>query len=87
MEFEFDAKKSQINSKKHGINFEEAQFLWCDARRLVVEARSKTESRFALIALRGGKMWTAIYTMRDDRIRIISVRRARNGEEQGYYNS
>lgn len=87
MEFEFDEKKSHVNSKKHGIDFEEAQFLWCDARRIVVEVRSETESRFALIALLGGKMWTAIYTMRETRIRIISVRRSRNGEEKGYYNS
>ena len=69
MDFEFDEKKSQINAKKHGINFEEAQFLWCDARRVVVEARSSTEPRFALMALLGGKIWTAIYTMREERIR------------------
>ena len=87
MDFEFDEKKSQINAKKHGINFEEAQFLWCDARRVVVEARSSTEPRFALIALLGGKIWTAVYTMRGERIRIISVRRSRDGEEEGYHNS
>ncbi len=87
MEFEFDERKSQINAKKHGIDFEEAQFLWCDARRVAVEARSETEPRFALIALFGGKIWTAIYTMREDRIRIISVRRSRDGEEEGYHNS
>jgi uncharacterized DUF497 family protein len=87
MEFEFNEKKSQSNAKKHGIDFEQAQFLWCDARRVVVEVRSETEARFALIALFDGKIWTAIYTMREDRIRIISVRRSRDGEEEGYHNS
>ncbi len=87
MDFEFDEKKSQINVEKHGIDFEESQFLWCDARRIVVEARSETEPRFALIAILGTQLWTAVYTMREDRIRIISVRRSRNGEKEGYYNS
>jgi uncharacterized DUF497 family protein len=87
MDFEFDESKSRGNAEKHGIDFEEAQFLWCDARRVVVEARSETEPRFVLIALLGGKIWTAIFTMREDRIRIISVRRSRDGEEEGYHNS
>ena len=30
MEFEFDAKKSEINKKKHGIDFSEAQAIWDD---------------------------------------------------------
>ena len=87
MEFEFDEKKSRINAEKHGIDFEQAQFLWCDARRVVVETRSETEPLFALIGLLGGKIWTAIYTMREDRIRMISVRRSRDGEKEGYHNS
>lgn len=87
MEFEFDEEKSRINAKKHGIDFDQAQFLWCDARRVVVEARSETEPRFVLIALYSGKIWTAVYTMRKDRIRMISVRRSRDGEEEGYHNS
>lgn len=87
MEFEFDEEKSRINAKKHGIDFDQAQFLWCDARRVVVEARSETEPRFALIALYSAKIWTAVYTMRKDRIRMISVRRSRDGEEEGYHNS
>ncbi len=71
MDFEFDAKKSQSNAEKHGIDFEEAQILWCDEKRLVVEARSETELRYANIARHGGKLWTAIYTLREDQIRII----------------
>lgn len=33
------------------------------------------------------RIWTAIFTVRDDKIRIISVRRARDGEAKGYYHS
>ena len=85
MEFEFDEKKSRSNLKKHGMDFSEAQFLWLDPKRLEVTARSESESRFALIALYGDRLWTAIFTIREERIRIISVRRSRNEEEQGYY--
>ena len=87
MEFEFDGTKSLINAEKHGIDFTEAQLLWRDERRLVVEARTETEPRYAIIASHEGKLWTAIFTVREDRIRIISVRRSRHGEEEGYYNS
>jgi uncharacterized protein len=87
MEFEFDETKSVINAEKHGIDFTEAQLLWCDELRLVLQARSETEPRYAIIASYAGKLWTAIFTVRENRIRIISVRRSRHGEEKGYYNS
>jgi uncharacterized DUF497 family protein len=87
MDFEFDKKKSLNNAEKHEIDFQAAQFLWSDPRRLVIKARSETEPRYALIALLGGQLWTAVYTLREERIRIISVRRSRDGEKKGYHNS
>jgi uncharacterized protein len=85
VEFEFDEKKSRSNLEKHGIDFFEAQFLWLDPKRLEVAARSESEPRFTLIALHQNRFWTAIFTIREERIRIISVRRSRHEEEQGYY--
>ena len=87
MEFEYDLQKSESNQKKHGIGFDEAKHLWDDVNRLQVEAKSETEPRFALIALYGDKLWTAFFTIREERIRIISVRRARVGEGRLYYES
>ena len=87
MEFEYNPQKSESNQKKHGIDFEEAKHLWGDVNRLQVEAKSETEPRFALIAIYEDKLWTAFYTIRKERIRIISVRRARNGEGRLYYES
>jgi uncharacterized DUF497 family protein len=84
MDFEFDEAKSQANLVKQRINFVEAQDLWLDPKRVEVEARSETEPRFAVIARRRGKLWTAICTTRGNRVRIISVRRSRHGEEEGY---
>lgn len=87
MEFEYDHKKSDINLRKHGIDFERAKLLWDDEKRLVVPARSSTEPREALIAALDGVYWTAVYTLRGEAIRLISVRRSRNEEIENYYHS
>ncbi|MBG7606808.1 MAG: BrnT family toxin [Verrucomicrobia bacterium] len=87
MDFEFDEKKSISNAEKHGIDFNSARNLWNDERRLIISARSMDEPRYAIIAKHQGKLWTAIYTLRKEKIRIISIRRSRHGEEEGYHHS
>ena len=85
--FEFDSDKSTANLAKHGIDFEAAQALWRDDRRLTLHSsRSKDEERWLMIGLIAEQGWTAIITYRDDVIRIISVRRARKEEMQLYGN-
>ena len=80
MEFEYDPAKSETNKKKHGINFEEAQALWFDPDSKGFIAKSDDEDRFAIIANLKGKLWVGFYTPRENKIRIISVRRARTNE-------
>lgn len=86
MEFEFDRSKSDSNREKHGIDFVEAQILWDDAKHIIAPAFSITEERFALIGSCLGKVWTCVFTIRGENVRIISVRRARHGEKEGYYH-
>ena len=86
VEFEYDPKKSHANAEKRGIDFDRARFLWLDEKRWVIPARSMTENKEAIIAELEGVPWTAIYTLRDESIRIISVRRSRNEERQNYHN-
>ncbi len=87
MEFEYDPNKSKSNQDKYSINFDEAKHLWEDVNRLEIQAKSETEPRYALIAIYGDKLWTAFFTIRNSKIRIISVRRARKGEGRLYYES
>lgn len=87
MDFEYDPTKSISNKEKHGIDFEEAKLLWEDPKQLVVPAHSTNEERYALIGEYRERIWTAIFTVRNEKIRIISVRRSRDGEEKGYYHS
>ena len=49
MDFEFDKRKSQVNEKKHGIDFVEAQALWEDPDRIEIPAKTTEEPRFILI--------------------------------------
>ncbi len=87
MTFEFDAQKSRTNKLKHEIDFVEAQSLWNDPNRVVFVARFQDEKRDGIVARIGDKLWCAIYTHREDNIRIISVRRAREYEKDLYHNS
>jgi uncharacterized protein len=84
MELEFDPVKSASNLGKHGVDFVQAQELWQDPMRIEVPARTSGEPRWLVIGRMGGKHWSAVVTYRGDRIRIISVRRARD-EEIGIY--
>ena len=87
MEFEFDPVKSEANLHKHKIDFKDAQDLWKDQYAAIVDARSDSEPWSALMSFHCGKMWTAFFTGRSAKIRLISVRRARNEEEEIYYES
>ena len=86
MEFEFDGYKSNTNMGKHGIDFIEAQLLWEDPDRVVIPARTIDEPRYLLIGKIDEKFWSAVFTYRHGKIRIISVRRARD-EEVDIYES
>ncbi|OLT48239.1 toxin [Saccharomonospora sp. CUA-673] len=80
MDFEFDARKSELNRDKHGIDFVAAQELWEDPGYIEVPARGVDEPRWLVIGRLDGKHWSAVVTYRGARTRIISVRRARDVE-------
>ncbi|MDR1190181.1 MAG: BrnT family toxin [Verrucomicrobiales bacterium] len=86
MEFEFDPAKSASNQAKHGIDFVAAQKLWKDGKALVVPLRFENEERNGALGLINGKLWLMVFTMRGEKLRIISVRRARE-TEKGYYEN
>jgi len=86
LEFEFDVFKSAANKAKHGIDFVEAQALWLDEELVGVPARTGHEDRLIVIGMIAGRHWAAIVTIREQRIRLISARRARS-EEVAIYES
>ena len=85
--FEFDSSKSESNKVKHGIDFYSARKLWIDVNRIEIPARWVDEPRFVLIATLEKDIWSAVITLRKNRIRIISVRKARDNEKEIYNSS
>jgi len=84
VEFDFDARKSEENKGKHGIDFVEVQALWDDPDLIEIPARTVDEPRYVVIGRIKDKHWSSIITYRDDKIRIISVRRSRKEEVEIY---
>ena len=84
MEFEFDPAKSALNREKHGLDFVQAQEIWADENRALVPMTFADEDRFMMVGAIDTKLWSAVFTWRGTRIRIISVRRARDDERQNY---
>jgi len=82
--FEFDPAKSAANLAKHGIDFEAAQALWVDERRVTGPTRSPDEERWMVVGMIDGKLWSAVVTYRSEAIRIISIRRSRPKEAVAY---
>jgi uncharacterized protein len=82
--FEYDPDKSAPNLAKHGIDFELAQALWLDDWRLEIASDGGPEQRWLVVGMIGDRHWTAIYTLREASVRIISVRRSRANEVKDY---
>lgn len=83
-EFVFDRRKSRSNLEKHGIDFVQAEDLWEDPNLMEIPAKTSDEPRLMAIEVIEGKHWSAIVTPRDEKLRIISVRRSRTEEIELY---
>ncbi|MGR3177500.1 MAG: BrnT family toxin [Candidatus Anammoxibacter sp.] len=86
MSFAFDINKSRSNKEKHKIDFNEAQELWDDPDLITIPIITCDEPRYLVIGKISGKHWSGIVTYREEKIRIISVRRSRK-EEVDIYES
>ncbi|WP_302964074.1 BrnT family toxin [uncultured Adlercreutzia sp.] len=84
MRFEYDARKSESNLEKHGIDFDEAQELWRDRNMIATSVRKGGEERFVGLARYAGCCWVVVYAARGESVRIVSVRRATAKEASVY---
>ena len=84
--FEWDPVKEALNREKHGIRFSDAVAVFEDEAALSFEdPDAQGERRFVVTGLDAvGRQVTVVYTHRDDRIRLISARRASARERQSY---
>ena len=84
VEFEWDEDKRIANIEKHGLDFEEADALFDGRPVLTTTSQREDEVRYATTTLYLAHFITVVWTRRDSRIRIISMRRARHAEEREY---
>ena len=89
LKFDWNPEKNEINIKKHGINFSEAETVFEDERAITIydEDHSTDEDRFKIIGIsRKLRELIVCYCYRngEEITRIISARRATLGETKLY---
>ena len=86
LSFEWDEKKAAENYARHGVSFEFAKMAFEDlfAVERIDDRHDYGEERFILIAMAGGVVLFVVYTEREERIRLISARRATKQEYDDY---
>lgn len=88
MEFTFDPRKDAINLQKHGVSLADAVRLdWDGMRVKLAKRRDYGEERYLGIALLGDRLYSVVFTPRDETLRIISLRKASNTEIDAYEQS
>ncbi|MBR0060219.1 MAG: BrnT family toxin [Selenomonadaceae bacterium] len=84
--FEWDDEKNQINKRKHNVSFQTAEKVFSDENRIewLDTKHSDDEDRYITIGM-VDEILFVIYTEREDRVRLISARRANKNERRKYY--
>jgi uncharacterized protein len=87
LEFEWNPAKAEANLKEHGVSFDEATTVFRDTLSITIwdPDHSDSEDRFIDIGVSHRMQLLVVsYTERQDRIRIISARRATRAERKSY---
>jgi len=86
--FEWDDAKAASNWLDHGIRFETARDVFRDAFAIewTDEGHDDAEERFVTIGMVENRLLFVSYTLRGERIRIISAREAEPRERRRYHN-
>lgn len=92
MKFEWDENKNQINKVKHKVSFEKATTIFSDPDALTIfdNAHSDYEERWISLGRANDKnlyvvVFKEISILNEDKIRIISARKANKIEIKTYF--
>ncbi len=87
MEYQWDEAKRQTNLKKHRIDFIDiVHFDWESAKVIEDDRESYGEQRFNACGFLLGRLVIVTFTVRDEQLRIISLRKATKHEQKYYDN-
>ena len=85
MEFEWDGNKRRINLQKHGLDFADAYRAFTEDAFIIADDREDYgEDRYILLGLMRERIVVIVFTVRDDVIRVISMRQANKRERKSY---
>ena len=85
-DFEWDPAKAAANIRKHGVSFEQAALAFGTSFRSSGSTRERVTEKSALsFGTSQGQILAVVYTEREERIRIISARRATKDEQDRYF--
>ena len=84
MDFEYDPEKNSLNIQQHGLSFADVHKLDWDGAVYREDARKDYgEVRVQAFVLgRDKKLYMVAFTVRQEKIRVISYRRANKREEK-----
>ncbi len=86
MKYEWDEEKRQKNLDKHGFDFLGVETVFENLRYTIIDDRfDYDEVRFVTVGILGNHIVTVVCTETENRIRIISVRKATKNEQQKYF--
>ena len=89
LQFVWDARKARVNTKKHGVSFDEAQTVFLDESALLLgdPDHSEDENRFLLLGVSARLRLLVMchcYRESDSEIRLIMARKAERNEREQY---
>lgn len=86
MRFEWDANKASANYLKHKVTFNEAIEVFYDPGALedYDAGHSTIETRFFIIGLSSRRLLYVVFVENDDKVRVISARKATKPERELY---
>ena len=86
-DLEWDDEKAAQNLANHSVSFEAARLAFSGAFAVIREDRRQNygEDRFILLGTVQERLLAVSYTMRDERVRIISARFAEPRERRRYH--
>jgi hypothetical protein len=88
VEFEWHDAKAEANLQAHGVSFDLAKTVFKDpfAVERLDDREDYGEERLVIIGMAEGRVVLFVaYTEREERIRIISARRATQNEQDDYF--
>lgn len=87
VDYEWDERKAASNLRKHGVDFAEAVLALEDAQAITLpDLASANEERFVTVGCDPhGQVLVIAYTFREERMRVISARRAEPREQRQYF--